>query len=318
MAERDSAAKRRRDRRLRMHWRHEQLSSPSSQSWCWARDVQRSTEPEDCQGMGGGGERDVLRHGPDDSSSQCCSRRVLPIDARCGGGWRACSRWAAVTSRRGSAAGPGSAAHRGAERRRRHVPDPRCSYAAEGGPTVGAALVRSLSWSRAGYWSTQDLVAIPPYTQIPEDIADGGTVGGSVAGPCRKVRVCWPDRWQSSSAWSLWNQWSSRFFSQDRLIPWLPSKSLTIQFHVVALMKVFMVFPQNRVQQRVRSRPFTFQFRTVAGMTFLLRERIFQFRRIRQINGFLALFPGTKKVRRSRALISARVRRESSSWPPWA
>ena len=26
MAERDSAAKRRRDRRLRMHWRHEQLS----------------------------------------------------------------------------------------------------------------------------------------------------------------------------------------------------------------------------------------------------------------------------------------------------
>ena len=28
---------------------------------------------------------------------------------------------------------------------------------------------------------------IPPYTQIPEDFADGGTVGGSVAGPCREV-----------------------------------------------------------------------------------------------------------------------------------
>ena len=78
--------------------------------------------------MGGGGERDVLRHGPDDSSSQSCSRRVLPIDAWCGGGWRACSRWAAVASRRGAAAGPGSAAHREAERRRCHVPDRRCSY----------------------------------------------------------------------------------------------------------------------------------------------------------------------------------------------
>ena len=47
-------------------------------------------------------------------------------------------------------------------------------------------------------------------------------------------------------------------------------------------------FPQDRVQQRVRSRSLTFQFRTVAGMTFLLRQRIFQ---IRQIKGFFALFP---------------------------
>ena len=39
------------------------------------------------------------------------------------------------------AAGAGSAANRGAERRRRHVPGPRRSYAADGGPTVGAALV---------------------------------------------------------------------------------------------------------------------------------------------------------------------------------
>ena len=41
----------------------------------------------------------------DDSSSQSCSRRVLPIDVWCGGGWRPCSRGAAVTSRRGAAAG---------------------------------------------------------------------------------------------------------------------------------------------------------------------------------------------------------------------
>ena len=46
----------------------------------------------------------------------------------------------------------------------------------------------------AGHRSAQDLVAIPPYTQIPEDIAKGGTVGGSAAGPCRTVWVRRADR----------------------------------------------------------------------------------------------------------------------------
>ena len=53
------AAKRRRDRRLRMHWRHEQLTLQMALAAalhhsrdCWARDVQRSTEPGDCQGGG--------------------------------------------------------------------------------------------------------------------------------------------------------------------------------------------------------------------------------------------------------------------------
>ena len=76
-------------------------------------------------------------------------------------------------------------------------------------------------------------------------------------------------------------------------------------------------FPQDRVQQRVRSRLFTFQSRTVASMTFiLLLQRIFQIRRVRRIKGFVALLTGTQNVRRFRALSSARVLRESSSWPP--
>ena len=50
-------------------------------------------------------------------------------------------------------------------------------------------------------------------------------------------------------------------------------------------------FPLDRVQQRVLSRSLSFQFRMVAGMTFLLRQRIFRIRQTRQIKGFFALFP---------------------------
>ena len=49
----------------------------------------RPTGTEACQE--GGGERDAVRHGPDDSSSQGCIRRVPLLDAWCGSGWRACS-----------------------------------------------------------------------------------------------------------------------------------------------------------------------------------------------------------------------------------
>ena len=37
------------------------------------------------------------------------------------------------------------------------------------------------------------------------------------------------------------------FFSQDRVIPFLRSRSLTIQFLVVVLVEVFMVYTQDRV-----------------------------------------------------------------------
>ena len=154
MAERDSAAKRRRDRRLRMHWRHEQLTlrmslaaalhhsrdvGPVTYNALRSQKTARAWEEEENEMYFATGQ---MTPPP---SSQSCSRRVLPIDAWCGGGWRVCSRWAAVASRRGAAAVLCSAAHRGAERRRRHVPDPGCSYAADLGPTVGAALVCSLS-----------------------------------------------------------------------------------------------------------------------------------------------------------------------------
>ena len=74
-------------------------------------------------------------------------------------------------------------------------------------------------------------------------------------------------------------------------------------------------FSQERVQQRVRSRPFTFQFRTVAGTTFiLLQQRIIQIRGTTADRGFFRTFPRYKKVRRSRALSSARVPGSVSSW----
>ena len=131
----------------------------------------------------------------------------------------------------GAAAGPGSAAHCGAERRRCHVPGPRRSYAADGGPTVGAALVCSLSH--------------------PALHADS-------RGFCRRRNSWWKCRWTlsrgcGSSSRSLTFQHFVvpmepvvfEVFSQDRAIPLLRSRSLTIQFHVVVSMKVFLVFPQD-------------------------------------------------------------------------
>ena len=88
---------------------------------------------------------------------------------------------------------------------------------------------------------------------------------------------------------------------------------MTIQFHVVVSMKDFKVFPQDRVQQRVRSRPLTFQFRTVAGMTFLLRQRIFQIRQIWQNKGVCRTFPRLKKSAKVTSHSSQRVLRSASS-----
>ena len=62
---------RRRQRRLRMHWRHVSLTLAAVMM------SPRSTESEDCQGKGGrGAGRDELRHGPDESSPPKATKTV--------------------------------------------------------------------------------------------------------------------------------------------------------------------------------------------------------------------------------------------------
>ena len=78
----ERAAKRRRDRRLRAPAARAAYaadglgSSPSPQPLCWARDVQRSTEPEDCQG--GGHEQRSAE--PDDECGR--GHRLLAVRGR--------------------------------------------------------------------------------------------------------------------------------------------------------------------------------------------------------------------------------------------
>ena len=71
MAERDSAAKRRRDRRLRMHWRNEKLTLQMALAAALrlSRDVglvmnNAPREPEDCQGRGVGARDELHVHDP--------------------------------------------------------------------------------------------------------------------------------------------------------------------------------------------------------------------------------------------------------------
>ena len=179
--------------------------------------------------------------GPDDSFSQSCSRRVLPIDAWCGGGWRACSRWAAVASRRGAAAGAGSAAHRGADRRRCPFrADSRRPCAADGGTVAEprAVLCRTLTCSRAGHRSAQDLASRGSSATFVSRHAAGGTAGGSA-----------DDRFLVFAAGGF------------------PSRSTTIQFRmvvVVELPEVFKAFSLDTVRQNgLRTRSLTFQLRAV-------------------------------------------------------
>ena len=104
MAERDKAAWRRRQRWLRMHWRHEQLTLQMAQAA--ALHHSRDVGPESYHALRSQRTARARREeenemhfamGPDDSSSLGCSRQVLLIDA--GSGWRACSWVAADTSR---------------------------------------------------------------------------------------------------------------------------------------------------------------------------------------------------------------------------
>ena len=98
-------------------------------------------------------------------------------------------------------------------------------------------------------------------------------------------------------------------FPQDRVIPFLRSRSLTIQFLVVVLVEVFMVYTQDSVLQRfmeqiivslqrLPSRTLTFQLRMVRLAIFikiLILQLVLQICWKQQIKWFLALFPVGKK-----------------------
>ena len=100
-----------------------------------------------------------------------------------------------------------------------------------------------------------------------------------------------------------------RGFLQDRVIPFLRSRSLTIQFlvSVVVLVEVFMVYTQDRVLQRfmeliivflqrLPSRTLTFQLRVVTiFIKILFLQPVLQICWKRQIKRFFALFPVEKK-----------------------
>ena len=96
---------------------------------------------------------------------------------------------AGLSGRAAWAAGAGPAAHRGAHRRRgAHGPDSRCSCASGGrtggGPACGGVPAPRLAHSRAGYRSAHDLVFTSSLqAQASPCAANGGTVGGS-AGIC--------------------------------------------------------------------------------------------------------------------------------------
>ena len=96
-------------------------------------------------------------------------------------------------------------------------------------------------------------------------------------------------------------------FSQDRVIPFLRSRSLT----TLVLVEVFIVYTQDSVLQRfmeqiivslqrLPSRTLTFQFRVVRLAIFikiLFLQLVLPICRIRQIKGFFALFPVGKSAK---------------------
>ena len=90
-----------------------------------------------------------------------------------------------------------------------------------------------------------------------------------------------------------------KVFSLARVPPRLWSRSPTFQFLVVVSMEVPKVFTQDRVQQQSQSKSLTLQFRTVAATSkILVSQRFLQKLLEKRFKGFLALFPGGKKVRR--------------------
>ena len=90
-----------------------------------------------------------------------------------------------------------------------------------------------------------------------------------------------------------------KIFSLDIFPPRLWSRLQTFQFLIMVSLEVFKVFTQDRVQQRVRSRSLTFQFLMVARISkILVSHRFLKMLLVKRFKGFLALFPGGKKVRR--------------------
>ena len=120
------AAQRRKQRRLRSWWRHEQQSIAVALGHVVAPLLTRT---EEGQGRGGGERDEVHGQVPDDSSSPA---GALPLVRR--RAWRGA---ACQPGRAAAATGAGPEAHRGAHRRPcaccPHGADPRCSCAADGG-----------------------------------------------------------------------------------------------------------------------------------------------------------------------------------------
>ena len=118
----DSAtgAARRRQRRLRQFLRHERLRVAMAPCRVYA--PYSSTETDDGKGQGGG-ERDVQRHGPDDSSPRAACAEYYRLD----------DDGDALAARPTPLVAGGTAAHRGAHRGHRAVrADPRCACVAVG------------------------------------------------------------------------------------------------------------------------------------------------------------------------------------------
>ena len=146
------AAWRRRQRRLRSWWRHEQQTVAAVLAT-----FQHHSAPRGPRTARTGGERET--------NYTATLRKMLPspggwcpalCDGRRGGRWRGTSRRAASTVAEGAAAGTGSAAHRGADRRPcafGPVAPRRC--AADGRTAGGLShtsrlLVRDLAWLGRG------------------------------------------------------------------------------------------------------------------------------------------------------------------------
>ena len=154
-----SAAQRRKQRRLRSWWRHEQQSIAAALATYSHHSALRG------QKTARAGEEDHEMH-------FTATFRANPPPQAAGTQYFA----------GGQAAGAGSAAHRGAERRTcAWGTGSRCSCAADGGPGCGSRQVLRLTacCCRAGYRSAHDHSRGPhPAASAAPGSAAGGTVGG--------------------------------------------------------------------------------------------------------------------------------------------
>ena len=250
---------------------------------CRARDVRRSTEPEDGQLQGGFGVlrlvRRVHRRG---SAGQDC----YPVRSAC----------------------TGTAAHRGTDRRRSlSGASSRRSCAADGGTVArrSSVLRQVCDCSRAGYRSAQDLHRGRPYARGFACYAAGRTAGGSA------------DDHLLSYDCALMAQ---RTVEQNVDIPavggigtgggpsgFLPGQSSSVTAEQIVEIPVprpdvagdLQGFPVDRVQQRFRSRSPSFLIQVEVKIFSQSRalQRLPRISLDKLVKGFFALFPKIKKVR---------------------